>query len=263
MIGARRLGHSTLDNEDAEADVIGAAVRFVAQATDVLREGARSAGGRRQHHLQAGLVTSVAFAFVLLVAAGLLIRSFNSVMTAESGVNALNVLSLEVTLPHVGYNQAARVRAFYQTVQDRLLGVPGVKVALVATDLPLRADGERRAFSPEGADPSAGLPTSIALTWAHGDYLSTFGIPLIRGRNFTPEEQRENRLVVIVSKNLADRYWPGQDPVGNRLKWGGAASLAPWQTVVGVAGDVVDGPLGSDPVIHVYSPSIQLCSSGD
>ena len=127
-----------------------------------------------------------------------------------------------------------------------------MKAGVVTTDLPLRADGERRAFTPEGADPSGGAPPSIALTWAHGDYFSTFGIPLIRGRNFTPEEQMENRLVVIVSKNLADRYWPGQDPIGKRLKWGLRGSPAPWQTVVGVAGDVVDGPLGSDPVIHVY-----------
>ena len=123
------------------------------ELTDVLREGARRLGGRQQHRLQAGLVvTSVAFAFVLLVASGLLIRSFNNLMNAESGINALNVLSLEVSLPHAGYNQAPRVRSFYQTVHDRLLAIPGVKAAVVTTDLPLRADGERRAFAPEGAD---------------------------------------------------------------------------------------------------------------
>ena len=71
-----------------------------------------------------------------------------------------------------------------------------------------------------GADQGAGMGSSIALTWAHGDYFTTFGVPLIRGRNFTTEEQFENRLAVIVSKNLADRYWPGQDPIGKRLKWG-------------------------------------------
>jgi putative ABC transport system permease protein len=233
------------------------------ELTDVLREGARSAGGQRQHRLQAGLVvTSVAFAFVLLVASGLLIRSFTKLMNAESGIHALNVLSLEVSLPYAGYNQAPRVRSFYQTVQERITAIPGVKSGTVTTDLPLRADGERRAFSPEGADPSAGIPPSIALTWAHGDYFSTFGIPLIRGRNFTAEEQMSNRLVVIVSKNLADRYWPGQDPIGKRLKWGIAASMAPWQTVVGVAGDVVDGPLGSEPVIHVYSPYSETNDQG-
>jgi predicted permease len=234
------------------------------ELTDVLREGARSSGGRQQHRLQAGLVvTSVAFAFVLLVASGLLIRSFSNLMSAESGIHALNVLSLEVALPHVGYNQAPRVRSFYQTVHDRLLTIPGVKAGVVTTDLPLRADGERRAFAPEGADPSAARAESIALTWAHGDYFSTFGIPLIRGRNFNTDEQFANRLVVIVSKNLADRYWPGQDPIGKRLKWGlNASSPAPWQTVVGVAGDVVDGPLGSDPVIHVYSPYSETADAG-
>ena len=68
---------------------------------------------------------------------------------------------------------------------------------------------------------------------------------------------------MIVSKNLADRYWPGQDPIGKRLKWGlNASSPAPWQTVVGVAGDVVDGPLGSDPVIHVYSPYSETADGG-
>ena len=225
------------------------------ELTDALREGARSAGGKRQHRLQGGLVVlSVALAFVLLVASGLLIRSFSNLMNAESGVGALNVLSVDVSLPHAGYNQAPRVRSFYQTVQERITAIPGVKAGVVTTDIPLRADGERRAFFPENADPSGGVPPSIALTWAHGDYFTTFGIPLIRGRNFTTQEQLENRLVVIVSKNLADRYWPGADPIGKRLKWGLADSPAPWQTVVGVAGDVVDGPLGSDPVIHVYAP---------
>ena len=232
------------------------------ELTDALREGARSAGGRRQHRLQGGLVVaSVALAFVLLVASGLLIRSFNRLMNAESGINALNVLSAEVSLPYAGYNQASRVRSFYQTVQERITAIPGVRSGVVTTDLPLRADGERRAFTPEGADPSA-ISSSIALTWAHGDYFTTFGIPLIRGRNFTAEEQMENRLVVIVSKNLADRYWPGADPIGKRLKWGIAASPAPWQTVVGIAGDVVDGPLGSDPVIHVYSPYSETNDQG-
>jgi putative ABC transport system permease protein len=230
---------------------------------EALREGARASGGRRQHRLQAGLVvTSVAFAFVLLAASGLLIRSFTNLMNAESGVNSLNVLSLEVMLPYAGYNQAPRVRSFYQNVHERLLTIPGVRAGVVTTDLPLRADGDRRAFAPEGGDPAA-RSEAIAATWAHGDYFSTFGIPLIRGRNFTSEELMENRLVVIVSKNFADRFWPGQDPIGKRLKWGlNAASPQPWQTIIGVAGDVVDGPLGSEPIIHAYLPYSETADRG-
>ena len=232
------------------------------ELTDALREGARAAGGRRQHRLQSGLVvTSVALAFVLLIASGLLIRSFANLMNLESGVHARNVLSVEVTLPFAGYNQAPRIRSFYQTIEERLRAIPGVKSAAVATDLPLRADGEQRAFTPEGGDPNAPGST-IALTWAHGDYFTTFGIPLIRGRNFTSEEQFENRLAVIVSKNLADRYWPNQDPIGKRLKWGVPSSPAPWQTIVGVVGDVVDGPLGSEPAVHVYSPYSETPDQG-
>jgi predicted permease len=229
------------------------------ELADVLREGARSVGGRHQGRVQAGLVVaSVTLAFVLLTGAGLLVRSFNRLMSAESGVHARNVLSLEVTLPHAAYDQAALIRSFYQTVAERVRAVPGVKAAAVASDLPLQPDADRRAFTPEAVDPSSGPPSSIGVTWAHGDYFSTFGIPILRGRNFTPEEQLEDRGAVIVSKNIAGRYWPGEDPIGKRLKWGIPASPAPWKTVVGVVGDVVDGPLGSEPEIHAYVPYSEL-----
>lgn len=228
-----------------------------------LRVGSRSAGGRRQNRLQSALVvTSVALAFVLLSASGLLMRSFANLLSAESGVHASNVLSVEVTLPFAGYNQAPRVRSFYQAIEEKVRALPGVTAAVVTTDLPLRPDGERRAFTPEGAENDAASSATIALTWAHGDYFSTFGIPVIRGRNFTPEEQFENRQAVIVSKNLADRYWPGEDPIGKRLKWGLSSTQAPWQTVVGIVGDVVDGPLGSEPAIHVYAPYSETADQG-
>jgi putative ABC transport system permease protein len=225
------------------------------ELADALREGTRAVGGRRQRHLQGGLViTSVALAFVLLVGAGLLLRSFNRLMHARSGVTAMHALSLEVTLPAAAYDRASRMRSFYQAVTGRVQAIPGVKAGVVTTDLPLSADGERRVFSPEGLDLSGGPPPTGAVTWVHGDYFSTFGIPLMRGRNFAPEEQLENRQVAIVSQDLAARYWPEQDPIGKRLKWGLPNGPAEWQTVIGVAGDVVDGPPGTDPVIHVYVP---------
>jgi predicted permease len=91
----------------------------------------------------------------------------------------------------------------------------------------------------------------------HGDYFGAFGIPLLRGRPFTEEEQIENRLTAIVSRGLADRYWPGEDAIGKRVRWG-VAEVAPenpiWMSVVGVSGDVVDGAPGSEPVMHIYVP---------
>jgi putative ABC transport system permease protein len=223
---------------------------------DLLREGAwRATSGRRQHRVQAGLVvSSIALAFVLLVGAGLLIRSFSRLLSVDVGVRTTNVLAMRLTLPPAGYRDAATVRAFYRNLHDRLRAVPGIRATSISTDLPLRGDGERRAFTPDRPGEEAGLPPSVAVTWVYGDYFGTFGIPIVRGRTFTPEEAHENRSVAIVSRALAERFWAGRDAVGQRIKWGIAASTAPWMTVVGVAGDVVDGRLGDDPVIHVYVP---------
>jgi hypothetical protein len=90
-----------------------------------------------------------------------------------------------------------------------------------------------------------------------GDYFETFGIPLLGGRTLLPEEETENRLVALVSRGLASRFWPGEDPVGKRLRWGLATdpqNTAPWMSIVGVVGDVVDGPLGAEPIFHIYVP---------
>jgi predicted permease len=222
---------------------------------DLLREGSsRATGGRRQHRMQASLVVaSVAFAFILLVCAGLFVRSFRSLVTVPSGVGATNVLSLQVRLPFTGYGDGGRIRTFYRTLEEQLGTLPGVSATSIATDLPLEPDGERRAFTAENAT-GRDLGQTLAVTWMHGDYFGTYGIPMIAGRGFSADEQRENRNVAIVNTRLAHSYWPGQNPVGKRLKWGLPASTAPWLTVVGVAGDVVEGPPGSEPVIHVYVP---------
>jgi predicted permease len=225
----------------------------------LLREGAtRATGGRRQHRVQGTLVvTSVAFAFILLVSAGLFVRSFRNLVTVASGVGTTNVLSAQVRLPLTGYREAARTRWFYRTLEERLRSLPGVRAASVASDLPLEPDGERRAATVENPT-GPGLKQSVAVTWVQGDFFGSYGIPLIAGRTFSADEQGENRNVAVVNQRLADAHWPGENPVGKRLKWGlTAASATPWLTIIGVAGDVVDGPPGSDPPIHVYIPYAQ------
>jgi putative ABC transport system permease protein len=199
-------------------------------------------------------VSSVALAFVLLVASGLLIRSLDRLLAHESGVRPDNVLSLRVALPHQGYRDAGAVRSFYRTLHERLGALPSVRAAAISSDLPLDPDGERRVVSLERDGEAGGVPPSMAVTWIHGDYFAVYGIPLVRGRSFSRDEESQNRSVAIVSRGLAERFWPGEDPVGKRLKWGLASSPSPWKTVVGVAGDVVDGPLGAEPVVHVYVP---------
>jgi putative ABC transport system permease protein len=162
-------------------------------------------------------------------------------------------LSAKVRLPLTGYSEATRTRWFYRTLEERLRALPGVRGTSIASDLPLDADGERRAATAENPT-GPGLKEALAVTWLQGDFFGTYGIPLIAGRPFSDDEQRENRNVVIINKRLADAYWPGQNPVGKRLKWGLANSPAPWLAVVGVAGDVVDGAPGSAPIVHAYVP---------
>jgi predicted permease len=224
--------------------------------TELLREGgSRSTSGARQHRLQATLVvSSVALAFVLLAGAGLLIRSFDKLMAVDAGLRAPRVLTMQVNLPRVGYDNAQAVESFYRALHENVGAIPSVQAAAVQTDLPLKGDGERRAFTADQPADPAVSSTGVAVTWTFGDYFRTFGVPIVKGRTFLPEEDAQNRLVAIVSRGLAERFWPGQDPIGKRVKWGIPASQAPWQTIVGVAGDVVDGRLGEEPILHIYVP---------
>ena len=173
---------------------------------DLLREGSsRATGGRRQHRIQAGLVvTSVAFAFMLLVCAGLFIRSFTKLVTVPSGLGATNVLSLQVRLPVSEYSQATRVRSFYRTPRGAAARIAGCPSGL-DRERPSARSGWRaaRVHCRERRDCRR---QSLAVTWTHGDYFGTYGIPLVAGRAFDADEQRENRDVAIVNKRLADDY---------------------------------------------------------
>jgi putative ABC transport system permease protein len=224
--------------------------------TELLREGgSRSTSGARQHRLQATLVvSSVALAFVLLAGAGLLIRSFEKLMAVDAGIRAPRVLTMQVSLPQAGYDNAQAVQSFYTALHANVRAIPSVRAAAVQTDLPLKDDGERRVFTADQPVDPGVSSTGVAVTWTFGDYFRTFGVPVVKGRAFLPEEDAQNRLVAIVSRGLAERFWPGQDPIGKRVKWGIPASQAPWQTIVGVAGDVVDGRLGETPILHIYVP---------
>jgi predicted permease len=215
--------------------------------------GPRTAGGGRSQRVQQVLVTAtVTLAVVLLVGAGLLVRSFAALIATEPGFRPEQVLTVSAALPREAYPRGEAVATFVGTVFERIRALPGVVSASISTDIPLESN-ERRGATPEHRTSTEPLP-AVAVTWLHGDYFRTLGVPLQRGRFFTREESEELRQVVIVSASLAKRYWPGRDAVGKRLKWGGEGSRAPWKTVVGVVGDVNDGPLRQEPTIHIYVP---------
>ena len=221
-------------------------------------EATRTTPGVRRHRVQSALVVStVILAFVLLVGAGLFIRSFAAVMGTATGFRPAGVLTATMTLPRAGYRTAASVRSFHAALIREASALPGVRSAALVTDLPLERY-ERRTFAPEAID--IGTRTNTNLTWVYGPYFRTLGIEVTRGRLFSDIETTERRQVIIVNERLARTVWPGQDPIGKRLRWGldTPQNPSPWLTVVGVVGDVADGPLGAPVYLHAYEPFSQF-----
>jgi putative ABC transport system permease protein len=221
-------------------------------------EGTRTTPGVRRHRLQSALVVStVILAFVLLVGAGLFIRSFTALMTVETGFRPAGVLTAAMTLPRAGYSTAASVRSFHASLFREASSLPGVRSAALVTDLPLE-HYERRTFAPEAVTLRTRANTN--LTWVYGPYFQTLGIEMQRGRLFSDLETTEPRRVVIVNERLASIAWPGRDPLGKRLRWGldVPGNPNPWLTVIGVVGDVADGPLGAPTYLHAYEPFSQF-----
>jgi len=234
-----------------------------ARAGIALREASRSTPGPRQHRMQAGLVVStVMLACVLLVGAGLFIRSFSTLMATDAGFNPDRVLTASLTLPRAGYSTASAVRSFERALFTRASALPGVRSAALVTDLPFERY-EDRVLSAEGVKLPDGTPSSTNLSWVYGPYFQTLGIRLQSGRVFSEVEAIESRGVVVVNERLARTFWPGQDAVGKRLRWGLniPENQNPWLTVIGVIANVADGPLGAAPSVHAYESFSQFPDS--
>ena len=226
---------------------------------DSLRaEPSRASSGSGRLRLQRGFViATVTLACVLLAGAGLFIRSFAALVATDIGFRPAQVLTASMTLPRAFYTTGASVRAFHESLSRNLSALPGVQSVGLATDLPLTTY-ELRAFTPQDSSLADGPVPATSLSWVHGPFFETLGMTLQRGRFFHQDEFTQNRRVVIVNEKLATMAWPGQNPIGKRLKWGPAASQAPWLTVVGVLGNVTDGQIGVEPRIHAYEPFLQM-----
>jgi putative ABC transport system permease protein len=224
---------------------------------DPLQESGRGASAARSEHCLQGVFVAVQFgmALVLLIAAGLLVRSFAKLLRTNPGFRPEHVLTLNIPLPREAYPQGEQVRNFYRQLLDRASSLPGVESVGLSNDLPLNAR-EMVSIAVEGqVTGEAQTPQAICQSWVMGSYFQTMGIPLLEGRRFGPEDRLESQPVAIVSLSTARKLWPGQHAVGKRVRWGVAA---PWQTVVGVVGDVSAGPLSAPLAPHVYRPYNQL-----
>jgi predicted permease len=235
------------------AVVFGVAPAFQISAISLqgsLQEGGRSGTpSQARRRLQGVFVTAeFALALVLLIGAGLLVRSFAKLLATNPGFRPDHVLTMNIPLPPEAYPKAGPVREFYEQALQRISALPGVKSDGISSDLPFNAN-ETDAVQVEG---KPGTTPGVRVSWVFGDYFSTVGIPLLRGRNFAPEDRAGSQLVALVSKGAAKALWPGQDALGKRFNVAGGVEI-----VVGIVGDVNDGALTVKPQPHVYIPYLQ------
>jgi predicted permease len=238
--------------------LFGLAPSFQASSSAIqrfLQEGGRQGTAGGSQRLQGFFVAvEFALALILLVGAGLLIRSFANLLETNPGFRPDHVLALNVPLPRAAYPRAAKIEEFYKQLVERVSNLPGVRAAGVSSDLPLNAS-EMVSMSVEGSEGENRTAQAICQSWVLADYPQTMGIPLLRGRTFGPDDRLETQPVAVVSQSFARKFWPGQDAIGKRIRWG---VRDPWETIVGVVGDVNQGPFSSPLAPHVYRPYSQL-----
>lgn len=221
-------------------------------------EGRSSTPGRGRGYTRDGIVMAeVALAVILLVGAGLLIRSFLHLMNVDPVFSPQNVLTLNISLPDTRYESARPMIAFEQQALERLSALPGVKSAGGVFGLPLGNGAIGGDFTVEGQpEPAPGTQAFIATKAViGGDYFRAIGIPLLRGRYFDRHDSESAPHVVIVSQSLARHFWPLEEAIGKRLKPG--FSNDAWCTVVGVVGDTKQYSLGETPSPSMYLPYAQ------
>jgi predicted permease len=217
-----------------------------------LKDEAGLGGYRRSRFRNALVVAQVALSLLLLIAAGLIVRSLQQTQMVGPGFEVENRITMSVDLGMQGYDEG-RGREFYKQLITRVESLPGVRAASYVSALPLNLDLNADFIYVEGQQFSrvSDLPlVPSGSAWPR--YFETMGIPLLEGRDFAMQEDKEESRVVIVNETFARRFWPGQNPIGKRLTHGGPDK--PRFEVVGVVKDGKYGTLGEDPQPFVYFP---------
>ena len=224
----------------------------------VLRSGGRGGTGARKRSRVRDvlLVCEVASSAALLMAAGLLIRSFVRLQEVNPGFRADHVLSMQLSLPEAHY-AGLKVALFYDRLLDRVAQLPGVQAAGVCRFLPLSGSDASLNFQIEGQPRlnAADQPRAKYRT-ASGGYFAALGIPLIRGRLFDGRDNQHTPKVVIVNETAARRYWPDRDPIGKRILSG--IDEDQWSSIIGVVGDVKHSGLDADTNPETYYHYLQI-----
>jgi putative ABC transport system permease protein len=227
--------------------------------SEVLKEGGRgSADSARGKRVRGALVVAeVALALVLLVGAGLMLRSFARLQNVNPGYNAENVLTVGLSLPASKYKEGPQVVAFYQQLLERVSTLPGAQAVGFVDALPL-AGGNYLSFAIEGraTQPTDRTPDAEHRVVSPG-YFRAMGIPLVRGRLLTEQDNAQAPVATVISETAARRYFPNEDPIGKRVNFGNPQT-APWRTIVGIVGDVRNEGLNAEPNPQMYVSFAQV-----
>jgi putative ABC transport system permease protein len=208
--------------------------------TDSLKDGAQgaSSGGGRQRYRHVLVVVEMALAVVLLVGAGLMLRSLWALQRVQLGFDPSQVLTMRLSLPAASYQTPEQVVDFYHRLVDRVRALPGVRVAGAVRALPLGSTIGDFGLRVEGFTPTPGTGAKGDWQIATPGYLEAIGERVIRGRGITADDKTDTMLVALVNEEMVRRYWAGRDPIGGRFQIGGGVPNRPFVTVVGIVANV-------------------------
>ncbi len=217
-----------------------------------LRDGSRTSGGRKQR-LRAVLVTlEVTISVILLITSGLLIRAVWRVQAVDPGFASQNVLTLQTALPRPKYERSERRQEFYDRVLTAVRSLPGVRSAAFTSGLPMIVTGLITGVEVPGQEPTSRRNRPVSHRWVTPAYFKTMGIPIQRGRDVEDADTSDRAWVAVVSASFAERYWPGQDPIGKTFR-----HLDRTRTVIGVVGNVKVRGLERTSEPQMYLPAPQ------
>ena len=237
-----------------------------------LKEGGRGGSSRSGQRMRSALVvTEVALSLLLLTGAGLLVKSLDQLHQVDKGFDETNVLTMNVPMSSAKYREEDSWQSFQTELLERVKALPGVEFAATSNILPLGRNGWETGISPEGVDPRDPENRASVLNMiVHTDYFEAMSIAIIRGRGFTPGDDASSLPVAVVDESLADRYWPGEDPIGKQvtMEWDmddepglGEGDIPVYRTVVGVAKHVRHYELQEPSRIEIYRPMLQANDS--
>jgi putative ABC transport system permease protein len=229
-----------------------------------LKESGRGSGSSSaRNRLRSVLVVSeIAMTLVLLICAGLLIKTVMRLRSVDTGFNSQNILAMNIALPSIKYPKPENQIAFFKQVSERIAALPGVKAVGTTSVLPLSDNFDGRGLLVEDHPKPRGEEITVDLYVATPGYLKAMEIPLLKGRSITDQDQNDSQNIALINSTMAAQLWPNEDPIGKRIRFPGSEKRPqPWRTIVGIVSDVSQYALDKKPPMQIYIPHPQFPTS--